>query len=415
MNNFLENLFKNKNNNNKKSYNIMTKAISVVAALVLWMYVIGEVNPEIVQELKNVQVDLVNMENLTQTGLIIMDQDYYSVNVKVRGRRSDINNITADTIHALADMRGFGQGQNSIPVEVNLPSNLQLEEINPLQIKVTIDEVVKRAKPVVIEFEGTAAKGYIHGTPEISLPEILVSGPKTYVESVDRIVATVNLNHSNIDINQSLPFRIVDADNNEVLSVTTDETYIEASVPIYRVKSVPIEVNTTGSPAEGYELISIIHIPSKLEIMGPKETVEAVQKVTAKTVSLDRLTETKNIPLTVTLPEGTQLASEKQPRIKVFIEKILQKVLTYNVDDIQVEGVGDNLKVEFLENDPIKLVVNDVESSINLLSEEDILVLLDLSDLEEGQHSIRVTWQSDKEFKTVNIESGYVNVNLTKE
>lgn len=230
----MSNLFKDffinkKKHTNKKNSAIMLKILSVVAAIVLWMYVIGEVNPEIIQEIRNVEVKLVNTEKLTQTGLLIMNQDYYSVNIKVRGRRSDINNTSPDDIHALADMRGFSEGVNSIPVEINLPSNLQLEEVNPLYIKVTIDEVVKRVKPVEVEFEGTTAKGYTYGKPKVSMDEIIVSGPKTYVESVDRIVATVNLNNSNTDISQSLPFRIVDSNNNEVLGVTTKETYVDVS------------------------------------------------------------------------------------------------------------------------------------------------------------------------------------------
>ncbi len=412
---YFSNFFQNKKSNVNKKSNIMTKILSVVAAIALWMYVIGEVNPEIIQEIKNVEVKLVNMEKLTQTGLVLMGQDYYSVDIKVRGRRSDIINTTSENINAIADMRGFGQGQNSIPVAVNLPSNLELEDINPLQIKVTIDEVVNRAKPVEIEFEGEAADGYIHTTPIVSLPEISVSGPETFVESVDRIVTRVNLNNSKVDISQSLPFSIVDADNNEVLGVTTEETYIDVSVPILRIKNVPINVKTSGTPAEGYELVSIIHIPSKVDIMGATEVIEPVDSVTASDVSLEGLTETQDINLNVNLPEGAQLAEINQPRIKVFIEKIIEKELIYDVNDLQIEGLREDLEIEFLENNTIKFVVKDIESSINRLSEEDISVMLDLNGIEEGEHSVRVTWQSDKEFKTVDIESGYVNINLTKE
>ncbi|MCG8481700.1 MAG: CdaR family protein [Clostridia bacterium] len=412
---YFSNFFQNKKSNVNKKSNIMTKILSVVAAIALWMYVIGEVNPEIIQEIKNVEVKLVNMEKLTQTGLVLMGQDYYSVDIKVRGRRSDIINTTSENINAIADMRGFGQGQNSIPVAVNLPSNLELEDINPLQIKVTIDEIVNRAKPVEIEFEGKAADGYIHTTPIVSLPEISVSGPETFVESVDRIVTRVNLNNSKVDISQSLPFSIVDADNNEVLGVTTEETYIDVSVPILRIKNVPINVKTSGTPAEGYELVSIIHIPSKVDIMGATEVIEPVNSVTANDVSLEGLTETQDINLNVNLPEGAQLAEINQPRIKVFIEKIIEKELIYDVNDLQIQGLREDLEIEFLENNTIKFVVKDIESSINRLSEEDISVMLDLNGIEEGEHSVRVTWQSDKEFKTVDIESGYVNINLTKE
>lgn len=416
MNNFLRTLLerKNKNVSDKKNNNTMTKIISVIIAVIIWMYVIGEVNPEIVSEIKNVEVKLVNVEKLAQSGLVIMDQDYYSVNIKVRGRRSEILNITPSDINAIADMRGFGKGQNSVPVEINLSSNYQLEGINPTQLKVTIDEVVSRPKPVEIEFTGTAASGYIQGTPTVSTPEILVSGPETYVESVSKLVATISLNDTIADISKRITFRMVDNEGEEVLGVSAEDKFVDVYVPILRVKSVPIEVETLGRPAEGYELLSVINIPSRVEIMGRQDQIDSITRLTANPVSLEGITKTQDMPLQVNLPEGIQLVDAKPPKIKAFVEKIIIKEIMYNWDEIIIEGLDENLKAELLDDYNVKVIVEDIESTVEKVTKEDITISLDLSDLDEGEHSAKLIWTSVKELKTVRVEPNYLDVRVSK-
>ncbi len=417
MNNFFDNLLNKSRKMPKKGTSIMTKIASVIIAIVLWMYVIGEVNPEIVSEVKNIEVKLVNVEKLAQAGLIVMGQDYYSVNIQVRGRRSDIVDITPQDINAIADIRGFSKGENSVPVEVNLPSNLEVESMEPVQIKVTLDEVVRRPKPVQIEFTGSAASGYIHGSPVVEQPEIMVSGPETFVKSVDHVVATVNLNDTDQDIQQNFTFRMVDSGGDEVLGVQSEDPYVNVYVPIYRVKSVPIDVTTAGSPAGGYEITSTVQIPSKVEIMGRTENIEAIDGIKAQQVSVEGISETKDFILSIDLPENVQFVNpEKQPKIRVYVEKIISMDLLYDPEEIQITGLADGYDAEIETSEPVRLTVQDIESVIGTLSKEDITLSLDLSDLDgEGKHSVKVTWSTDKDIKMIEMEENTLEVRISKE
>ncbi len=418
MNNFFDNLF-NRNNrmpHEKKGTSIMTKIVSVIIAVVLWMYVIGEVNPEIVSEVKNIEVKLVNVEKLAQAGLVVMGQDYYSVNMQLRGRRSDVVNITPQDINAIADIRGFGKGENSVPVEVNLPSNLEVESINPVQIKVSLDEVVRRSKPVKIEFAGSAASGYIHGTPVIEEPEIMVSGPETFVKSVDHVIASVNLDNTDQDIKRNFTFRMVDSGGDEVLGVHSEDVYVNVYVPIYRVKNVPVDVTTVGNPAEGFEIVSTVKIPSRVEIMGRDEDIETIDGIQAQQVSVEGISETKDINLSVNLPENVQLVNpERPPRLKVNVERIISMDLLYDPEEIEIIGLADRFDAEIDSADPVRLTVEDIESVIGALTKEDITLSLDLSDLrEQGEHSAKVTWSSDKDIRITQMENDTVRVKISR-
>lgn len=417
MNEFFGAIFRKKKRgfNEKKSSNIMTKIASVIIAVVLWMYVIGEVNPEIISEINNIEVKLVNVEKLEQSGLVVMGQDYYSVNIKVRGRRSDVVNVSSKDINAIADIRGFGEGENSIPVEVNLPSSLEVETINPVQIKVTLDKVVSRSKPVEVAYTGKAAGGYMHGSPELSQTEIMVSGPEAYVEAVEKIIVYVDLNDSNQDIQQSFPIKVVNNEGEEVLGVTPEQTYINVNLPILRVKSVPINVNVTGNAAEGYQVTSVAQLPSKVEIKGRKKNVESIDYLTAHQVSIEGITATKEIPLTVDLPEGIEFVySSQTPRVKVVVEEVVSKEFIYDLDEIQLNDLDNGYDIEVSDIDSIKLTVDDIKSEMESLLKEDINVSLDLSNLEEGSYSVKVNWNSEKELKGVKVDPEVVDVIITQ-
>ncbi len=421
MKNFISDVFnnvfkkKNRSSNDKKGASGMTKIASIIIAIVLWMYVIGEVNPEILSEIKNIEVKLVNIEKLEQAGLVVMGQDYYAVNIKVKGRRSDVVNITSQDINAIADIRGFGKGESSIPVEINLPSNLEVESINPIQIKVTLDEVVRRSKPVQIQYTGSAAQGYIHGTPVIDQPEIMVSGPETYVKSVENVVATVDLNSTDQDIHQKFTFVMVDSEGKEVLGVQSEEKYVSVNVPIFRVKSVPVNVNTVGVAAEGFEIVSVIQIPSRVDIMGRDEDLEPIKRLDAQQISFEGIAVTSEIPLDINLPENVKLVNPNNPpRVRATVEAIKNKVSFYSPEEIQIQGLTEGYSVEILGTNSIKLTAEDIESVIETLSKEDITISIDLNNLEEGEHSVRVTWLSDKEIKTVKMEEETVDVRISK-
>ena len=119
--------------------NFTPKVVSIIFALVMWLYVMGEVNPESIQEWKNVRVELLNIEELRQSGLTIIGQTDFTVNVRVKGKRTELNKLTSNDMRVTADLRGFKKGVNSVPLEYSAPTNIIIEDISPKEIKVTFE------------------------------------------------------------------------------------------------------------------------------------------------------------------------------------------------------------------------------------------------------------------------------------
>ena len=91
------------------SNEIALKVISVIVALVMWMYVMNEKTPQVTYVVRDVPVKLVNM-NEDRFTLKDSSQEFF-INVKVRGRRSIVVDLKPEDIDARANMLGRMEGK----------------------------------------------------------------------------------------------------------------------------------------------------------------------------------------------------------------------------------------------------------------------------------------------------------------
>ncbi|MFA5528163.1 MAG: CdaR family protein [Peptostreptococcales bacterium] len=408
-------LFSNPNTPNDPSKgSFMTKVLSVVIALVLWMYVIGGVNPENTQNFRNIPVQLLNTEQLKESGLVLINENEFFVNLKLRGRMSDLSDLKTEQIRAIADLRGFSKGENNVTVEVILPSTIDLQEVNPSKIKINIDQIIQKTKSIEVEYIGSTARGFIDRTPIISESEVIISGPKTYVDSVDKVVATINLNNASSDITQIVPIELLDKNREKVPHITIDKKDIEIAIPVLSIKTVPIITSTLGPITSGYELVSMETIPATAQIIGEAVVLDQIDNLKADTISLNGLSFSQTIPLNIPVPENVTIKTSSIPIVKLYIEKIIGKTLNYEVSEIKIKGLNENKKVEFLNAGNFDMIVSDIESVINSLSKEDINVMMDVTDLEDGSYNLPISIEPINKYKSLISQPLFMDISIAE-
>ena len=132
----------------KENDNLTAKIFALVIAVILWSYVMGEVNPDITREFKNITVDYINTSSLDDDGLVILEPKETTVDVKITGKKSEIkkfmdNNIS---ISAQADLSNAEVGKNHIPIDlklINNISNVRLSDYQPREIVFEIDQMAE--------------------------------------------------------------------------------------------------------------------------------------------------------------------------------------------------------------------------------------------------------------------------------
>ena len=92
--------------------NTAIKILSIIAAVVMWLYVMNEQNPQITTMIRDVPVKLLNLDD--SKFALIQDPSEFKVNVKVKGRRSLVADLKPNDINAEVNMRGRMEGDNLI-------------------------------------------------------------------------------------------------------------------------------------------------------------------------------------------------------------------------------------------------------------------------------------------------------------
>ncbi|MCT4605712.1 MAG: CdaR family protein [Marinisporobacter sp.] len=416
MNNIWRKIKLNIENSRFFSRNTTPKIISIIFAMMLWLYVMGEVNPQSVIELNNVDVGLLNVEDVQQSGLVVMGQKDFTVNVKISGRRNELYKISPKDILVRADLRGFNEGVNSVPVEVSTPPNVELVDISPKQIKITLDEIVKMQKNVEVKVTSKPTEGFEVGKSLISPEKVMVEGPESLVNTVTKIVAEVNVSDLQEDIIERLPLKAVNRDGKEVSGVEVKNKYADVTLPILRTKEVPIDISYEGEAKKGFKITNITLREDTVTIVGKKEIIENIQKIQAKTVNLSGLDQTLRKDISLILPEGVSIRDmAKDPTVLIRVEAIKTKEIFFKKEEVNIKDLKEDYMVDLSRMpDNIKVEITAIESELSTINKENINLYINGSDLSEGLYYVRLSYDIAKEVEGSRVAPEEVDLIIKK-
>lgn len=374
--------------------NFTMKIIAAFFAFIMWMYVMSEVNPKIVKDIPNVKVTILNEESLKRNNLVLMDLEDNTVTVEVEGRRNDVIGISQSDIIAEIDLKGYREGVNKVPVNIKGVLNGEVIDYYPKYLEVSIDRLIEKQMPISVQLIGNPVEGYADGDVEVSPAEVLVKGPKSIVNTVDRVVAAINVEGIKKGFSTSVPMKLLNDDNKEITSLQKEPNTVKVGVGILKLKKVSIEPVIEGEPLVNHKLADVKIKPETITIKGPEDVVAGIDKV--KTKPIDIGFENKDIKQKVELdlPEGVYVVDDIKPEISIDISKEVKQTLELKKEDIVVKNMDE--KYTFIldetekENNIIEVSFTGLEEIVEEIETKDINLYLDLADLSPGEHTVDI-------------------------
>lgn len=107
--------------------------LSLLIAIGLWMYVMGTVDPSVTTTIRDVKVEMTNEDVLEDQGLSAELNQPRTVNVEIKGARSNVNEAKEGEIQALVDVSNCDYGENETEIRIRLPegvSGVRVESIS---------------------------------------------------------------------------------------------------------------------------------------------------------------------------------------------------------------------------------------------------------------------------------------------
>lgn len=107
--------------------------LSLLIAVGLWMYVMGTVDPTVTTTIRDVTVEKINEDVLEEKGLAADLERPYTVNIEIKGARSNVNEAKDGEIRATVDVSNCDYGENETEIKVKFPdgvSGVKVESIS---------------------------------------------------------------------------------------------------------------------------------------------------------------------------------------------------------------------------------------------------------------------------------------------
>lgn len=388
-----------------------TKILSVAIALVLWVYVVGEINPTTTKRLDNIPVKLLNTENHASKGFVALNAEDFVVSLTVEGKRADILSLNMENILVTADLFGYyGLGENYVTVNVELPHGITLVESTPSKLKVIIDELVSENKPVKINYTGELNVDVEPGQISVNPESIEIKGARSLVDQVAYIGAEVDTAKLSNTISTIKAKAVAYTDVGDIVNgVKLAEGTIEVSAKLMSTKTVPLSVGIIGEESPELQITNL-DIPKTVKIRGDKAVIELIEGVSAKEIDLNNYKSSADIPLEVFLPEGVELATAPGSLVaKLGIKGLSSKSFEYNTNTIKIEGLASGFTAEIV---PSNLIVSvaDKDAVLNDINATDFVISIDLQGFGAGTYQVAVKATINDSVKNITIGPKEVSV-----
>ncbi|NLL82507.1 MAG: hypothetical protein GX231_09400 [Tissierellia bacterium] len=392
----------------KKNSDLAAKITVLIIALFLWSLVMDDVNPEISRTYRNITVNLNNISALDRQGLVLMDPETITVDVKVTGKKSDFgrDRFTASNILAQVDLSGYKEGKVKIPITVSLvdqPSGISVSSWEPRESLFTFEQLITKEMPLNIKTSGSLPENYVLGDLSSSSRFVLLNGPRTWVNEVDQVVVVANIDKRTDTFTESFTTVLLDDEGNVVRGVSKEPNAVNVTIPIYKTVTLPIELQTINELPENYSIVDISITPSTIAVKG-KEGISNLTKIDTETIDINTLIGGAALEVELDLPPGVSLLNPNQ-RITVIyaIEETITKEFTIPIRDLNIINLDEDLEIE--EEDlyrEITVYVRGYKSVLDDLEYSDLGLSIDLSDLGEGRHRVDIEMN---EIDGINLES----------
>ncbi len=402
----------NKKKNSPDSGRTFTIIFSVIIALILWSYVIIQVNPTKEETISRIPVQLLNIQSLTARQLAISGDGEYMVDVVVEGRRADIIKVKNEDIIAEADLFGWSKGENYIPVNVKVPQGLKIIEVRSAKIQVTIEELVALSKPVVVVYRGEFPTDTEEGEVELRPAEIEVTGAKSAVESVHEVrvyIDSEDLTAEGRTI-QSEAMPLNDADM-IVENVRLSSGYVNVAARLLQLKEVPLVTETQGSLNEGYG--AEINAPETVWIKGTKSALKDIESVRAEPIDITGMTQNGNTTLSLLLPEGIYLSKKNSTLTAgVNIEEVGATQFRFAADQILLEGLTKGKTVN-TDTTEILVSVTGRKQIVDRLQPDQLELYIEVADLPAGSQTVPVMVSTEVSLHSITVEPSEITITIT--
>jgi YbbR domain-containing protein len=388
-------------------------AVSVLIALLLWGWVTTQRDPTQTRDFAGLPIQQPTLPQPLQVA-----GETGTINLRVEGPRSAVEDLSRSELEPRLDLSGISApGSYTVPVVVDLPGPLRIDTLDPQRLSIVVDETASRTMQLSVVAEppkdGTRQLGAI--TPEYS--EVTVSGPKRLVDEVSRVVLPIEIGDRTGNFTGQFNAIALDVSDQPIPEVDLRPRRIIVDVEVEaRGRSVPVLVQTFGSPAPGFETVDRVVNPSTVLLDGPEEVLNDLVSVVTEPISIEGATQPVSARVGLaSLPPEVRLVEPADGQVTVVVQ-VRQRGVTQTLPDqpVTVTDLGPGLAAQ-VEPASISVVIFAAEDQLTAMRAGAVQVTTSVAERGPGTYELPLSVAVPPGVQWIRTEPEQVLVTITSE
>ena len=390
---------------NKLKNNSKIKIISLLSAMVLWMYVMAIVDPEETKLFENIPVTITNKNELNERDLVIYPEQDLTTNIYVTGKLSNLKKVTKDDINVYGQINNPLEGNNEIYLKVSTSQRVNYDFKNPVMI-VTLEKIISEDKSIKVDITGSGKNNVDNIMLQDNIDKVSVSGPRSLVNKVKRVVGTVKVNGELNDFSQSIKLEPVDANGKVVEGIELEKDSVNVNITLLTQKTVPITLKLSDN---GESDVNYTMSQNTVTIKGKKDIVDSINDIETQPVKLSEILPGTSKDIYLQVPSGITIET-KYITIKKNSEENAVAEYTYTAENIEIRNNTENIdksKIKFPNSINVSI---EYLQSIGSINKDDIKLYIDLNEVSLEDNTCKIKYESIYEIEKINIDPDIVTI-----
>ena len=390
---------------NKLKNNSKIKIISLLSAMVLWMYVMAIVDPEETKLFENIPVTITNKNELNERDLVIYPEQDLTTNIYVTGKLSNLKKVTKDDINVYGQINNPLEGNNEIYLKVSTSQRVNYDFKNPVMI-VTLEKIISEDKSIKVDITGSGKNNVDNIMLQDNIDKVSISGPRSLVNKVKRVVGTVKVSGESNNFSQSIKLEPVDANGKVVEGVELEKDSVNVNIILLAQKTVPIILKLSDNSESG---VNYTMSQNTVTIKGKKDIVDSINNIETQPVKLSEILPGTSKDIYLQVPSGITIET-KYITIKKNSEENAVAEYTYTAENIEIRNNTENIdksKIKFPNSINVSIEYLQSEGSIN---KDDIKLYIDLNEVSLEDNTCKIKYESIYEIEKINIDPDIVTI-----
>lgn len=370
--------------------NLIAKILCVLAAIVLWFYVVATDTVIDERTFSGVSVSLKNLDAIENSlGLSVISGYNATVDITVGGTKSELSRISAEDIKAYVDLKNIvSSGEYSLEVKTSLPSGVSASSMSVNYINVYVDKRTTISVPVKALETHTMESNYTLGTPILSLDTVTVSGPAAELAEIDYARVMLDLGRVTKSMSSTGTLELIDRSGAVISNpyIRLQTTEVNVYYPVYTYKEVALTVSYKYNYYNASNVMVTVS-PATMLVKGDPDTLEKLDSIVVTQLDEKKISGDSTQTVAIQLPDGVESGDDVSTAAVQITHKGTE-TRSIVVSNLSISNPND--LTYSLSSSTLTVTFRGTYSKLMLLGSNNIVANIDLGYLTNSSGTVEV-------------------------